>query len=353
MRLNYNFLDLYPYISLYIIFILINYSTYKEKYKFFILFFILWLFTICRYDVGWDYLTYVEEIKRGVNYIEESRYELFSRSIFYWAIKWKFYPLIFIIFGTIQLILLAFGIYKLSTNKALSWTIYFLFPLFFLQDLSTIRQATATAFVFVSYYWLKNNQYVKFILFIIAGSLFHQSALYGFMIFFICKKELPLFVNWLLFILSFVVGNYWMYLISTLNIDRFNVYINGIYQSHSTSLLNYLYYIINLFILFNYRKLIKDNPDNLKYIQLSNWGIVTFNLFLFEPVASTRLSVFFLLFWILLLPSIVKIYKVKFIFIMFFVIINICFLMLYVNAFNSRILYKISFIPYDFWWNHL
>ena len=137
---------------------------------------------------------------------------------------------------------------------------------------------------------------------------------------------------------------------------RFNIYFEKMFEFHETSLLNYYYYAINILVLLNYRKLVKVCKENALYIQIANWGVVTFNIFIFEPITSTRLSVFFLLFWILILatlPRANRLLKNRIILMAPFIIVFFFFIMLYIFTYNVGLADKVSFIPYQFWFNNL
>ena len=357
MRTEYSFFDLYPYILLLLFFVLVYYSKQSEKKKEHIIFVTILCFTILRYNVGWDYETYVSEFNRGPEYISSSRYELLPKIIFYFTSLWNFYPLAFIVCGALHLYMLRKFINELSLDKPLSWIFYFLIPLFFLQDLSTIRQAVATQFVLYSYLFLRKNRHIKFIICILIGSLFHSSCFYGLSLIFFARKVIPNYLNWTLFVVSFIVSKNISHLLGSFVInDRFSIYFDKMFEFHETSLLNYYYYAINVLVLLNYKKLVKVNKENALYIQIANWGVVTYNIFIFEPITSTRLSVFFLLFWILILTSLPKANKLlknRVIFLLPFIGVFFFFMMLYIISFNVGLADKVSFIPYKFWINNL
>jgi len=357
MRVEYSFLDLYPYILLLLTFVFIYYSKQSEQKKEYNIFFIILCFTVLRYNIGWDYETYVSEIKNGPEYILSSRYEPIPKFIFYLAALWDFYPLVFIVFGAISLYMMKKFINELSSDKPLSWLLYFLIPLFFLQDLSTIRQAVATQFVLYSYLYLRKSEYLKFVICIFTGSLFHVSCLYGLCLFFIGRKVIHNNINWVLFVVSFIVPNFIRHLLGSMTFDgRLNIYLSNMFETHETSLLNYYYYVINIIILLNYNNLVRLCQENAIYIQIANWGVVTFNLFIFEPITSTRLSVFFLMFWILIIASLTKankLFRNKMFLLAPFIVVFFFFMMLYVDAYNFKLTNKVSFVPYQFWFNNL
>ena len=350
--LKYSFVDLYPYIFMITFFIMILRFNINKKKKENIIFYTLLLFNILRYDVGWDYSTYIEEINMGVNELIYSRYEPLSKFIFIISALLDFYPLTFIVFGCLHFYLFRKVINELADDKQLALIFYFLFPMFFLGDLSTIRQAVATQFVFASFLFLKKNQLKQYFLFIIIAVCFQKSALFGLLYLLLYKKILPNYVNWTLFIASFFLGEITKTFVShNIFIDGFQYYFTS-EETKATSTLNYYYYAINIFILLNYNRFVNINKENAIYIQIANIGIFLFNIFLFEPITSTRSALFFLYFWVLLfstLPKFKRIYSNRIIIILPFAIVFFIFLYLYVNSYNNGYLSKVSFIPYRLW----
>lgn len=357
MIAEYSFIDLYPYILLLCFFLYVSFTNnINKEYKADIIFITILFFVILRYQVGWDYNSYLMIIESGETAIEESRFEPLSKYIFFLSNVLNFYPLTFITFGCLHLFLLRTVINKLCVDKPIAWIFYFLIPLFFLQDLSTIRQAVSTQFVFVSYLYLRENKYIKYALLVFVGTLFHKSAAVGFFLFVLNMKTIPNYVNWIIFIASFFAQTLAKVLVNRFVTDGALLFYFNEMETSSTSLLNYYYYAISLFFLINYNNFTRINKEYAKYIQISNFGIFIFNALLFEPITSTRTSLYFLYFWIPLFSAahtISKTYRNRFVNLLPFIIVFLFFLMLYINGYNNNILEKVSFIPYRFWFNNL
>ena len=357
MIAKYSFIDLYPYILLLCFFLYVTFAkNVDKKHKANFIFVTILLFVIFRYQVGWDYDSYLEIIQSGEKAIEESRFEPLSKFIFTISNVLNFYPLTFITFGCLHLFLLRKVINRLCVDKPIAWIFYFLIPLFFLQDLSTIRQAVSTQFVFVSYLYLRDRKYTKYVLLVLLGTLFHRSAAIGLLLFVLNLKTIPNYVNWIIFIASFFAQAFAMTLVQRFITDDALLFYFNAMEASSTSLLNYYYYAINLFFLINYKNFANVNEEYAKYIQISNLGIFIFNALLFEPVTSTRLSLYFLYFWIPLFSAvhtISKTYRNRFVNLLPFIFVFLFFLILYINGYNNNILEKVSFIPYRFWFNNL
>lgn len=207
--------------------------------------------------------------------------------------------------------------------------------------------------------------------------LFHASTAYGIFFFPLMFYKLPKWMNWGLFISSFVLGNLLMSVLQGLSEDNYNIARAVAYLEadlRKTSLLNYLYYAINVFFLLFYNHFRKLDEKAVKYIQIGNFGVFTFNISLFEPTMSTSLCTLFIIVWTLLIPYVpglfdsnivksrlavlrqkrrIKNGAIDFFVLLPFIALYFFYLMTYVDAYNHRVLYKVSFIPYDFWWNHI
>lgn len=367
---TYTFFDLYPYLLLLISLLLIFLSKMRENLKSKWCLAILLFFTVCRYNVGWDYESYVVTIRDWGGQWNVGRYSPLSNLIFYLGYKLQFYPIVFAIYGCIQLYLLKYVIDNLSINRALSWLYFLLIPVFFLQGLSTIRQAVANGFVFVSLLLLCQKNYKKALGMYIFAILFHVSAVLSIFMFPVVLMRIPNKWNWLLFVSSFFIGNLLVSNIVNLGVagtaySRFMYYIEE-YESHKTSLLNYYYYSINVGLLYLSGKLSRINPLLGKLVTIGNLGIVLYNIFSFEPVTATRLASMYTIVWIVILPYVpfalagskkIQIKKgqlINNISLLLPISFVFCyFLMSYVTAFNNHRLMKISFIPYEFWWDNL
>ncbi len=352
MRPIYDFLDLYPYFIIYLIFVISIIDNKAEAKKIKFIFLYLLLFTICRYNVGWDYMSYIDYIKLHAIHGYESRFEPLSRLIIEVSAKVNFWPLTFIVFGIIYIGTMCKVIDIYSKDKILSWAIFALYPGFLLWSFSTLRQCAAIAIVFFSYHFLKNEKKTYFFVTIFIASLFHITAWYGLVLLFLYKVAINNKLNWIFFVLSFFVGNLLLPIMASLDIGNVDFYLNSD-ETHQTSLLNIFYYAVNSIILLNYKKLVDINKDNEFYIKVSNWAIVSFNIFMFEPITSVRLCSMLLVFWILLIPSFAKIVKSRSLVLFAFIAYNIFYLMNNIVAYNSGELYTPGYVPYDFWWNHM
>ena len=131
--------------STYFLFILFSYidSFFKNKSSIFLYASFLAIF---RYEIGYDYQNYYYQIQTQNLKFSEPISVLIAKISY----QLNFIELFFIVFSFFTL----FFIYKSFVNKShtsISLAVYVLFPLFFLESLSTVRFHLASAIVLYAY----------------------------------------------------------------------------------------------------------------------------------------------------------------------------------------------------------
>jgi hypothetical protein len=353
------YLEFWPYILIFLTIMLSSY--FKSKNRSSIINFVaLFLFSALRFDVGWDYTEYVGIIKGGFDSVSNTRIEPLSKFILQIGAYLEFYPIVFIIFSFFTLYFVHKSITRYSSNVALSWLVFFSLPLFFLASLSTIRQSVATAIVLFSFKYIYEKKHLKFLLLILISTLLHYSSIIGLLLIFICKKPFNKITNTILIFSSFLLSEFLfnsleIFLNTDISLIKRYVafYIDA--ELHSPSKLQYIYYFIAVLNLLVYDKLVLLNPINKIFIAISSFGLFLFNVLSFEPVTASRVSAFFIIFWIFLIPEYSKLVDFKskkiingLIYFLFIIMVSI-YLNIYVNAFESKVIEKNSFIPYRSW----
>jgi len=363
MHYTFSIFDLWPYFLISVVFIICFFNDLKNSSK--IIFTTLFLFSALRYDVGWDYTSYVEEIKGGVDELMISRFEPLSKAILLLSAITNFYPLAFIVFAWLTLKFIKISIDEYSFNPTISWLVYYSMPLFFFASLSTLRQSLATVIILFAFHFAIKRNFFYFFICIIGASFFHLSALLGFLILPLAIIKINRKLNILFLISSFIFATLSKdflgdYLISFSLLERYNdVYFDSeVSQTASTSSLQYLYYLIAIFNLIFYNKLVSFNDTNKVFISISNFGVVIFNLLFFETITALRISAFFLPFWIYLFPYYGQIFSRKTpkipasALVLLLILLSFFYLNMYVDSYENNILEKTSFLPYEFWWNN-
>lgn len=327
------------------------------------IFFALLIYSGLRYDVGWDYFAYADQIREAYNtgYISD-RYEPLSLMLLMVGVLFKFYPLSFFLFSLVSLTCVYLIIDKYSVNPLLSWLVYYSMPLFFYESLSTIRQGVALSLIVYAYKYLVERKIANFILFIFIASLFHGSAVAALLLLLVYMFPISRVVNFVLLIASFFIGSaFSRYIVEYISMyeffSGFLVYINFDYSKPNS--LWVLYYGLTLLNLLFYKRLVSINPENSRLISVINFGIVIYNILIFEPVSAMRISAFYIIYFIFIIPSYVGVFGVKYrravgnyIVAVFGILMGV-YLYIIIAGYQSGLVDKISFIPYKFWFNHI
>lgn len=300
VKYSFSFFDLFPYI----IFLTICFGLYEFKKNTRLIAIVLFLFMAVRVGVGYDYYSYKALVLREVSENSIDRIEPLSRFLMDIAYN-THYQIFFVITSFIIVFFIYRSSIKLSEDPSFSIIVYILFPLFFLEHLSIIRNGMAIIIVLYSSVFLLKKSYVKFLLCIIIASLFHKSALIA--VFFIPAINLKNRAwNLCLFILSFVLGKFLINAIisSNISIEAVQSYIlNGHLDEGRTMMI-----LINAIGIINLLKWhqVEAYGKNIYLLPIINWGVCLFNIFSVEATLSFRLSSYFLIFEIIMFPTYLK-----------------------------------------------
>lgn len=317
---------------------------FDKKFKIFIVLSISFLYSALRFNIGYDYPSYLELIKnRGPYYLvsNETNIEWLNK-FFYYLAHYSHPQIFFIIHAGLQ----SFFLYGISKNLKLSYISlisYFFLPFGFLDAQSLVRQYTST--LFLLYLVSFNNFKVPKFLFLMPPTFHASSLIYVPLMFFrdklsSIKLSFKLFIV-LFFCFAFLFPTILHYLVKTF----------GFYQSYLKENVTtfgqkkFILYFI-LLLLFFYKK------DKLKplYFNLYAFGILLAGGTFTFGIHSMRVAIFpFLTLPILfddLLRGTKRIYKV----------IYLLFLLGLVGIFY----YQAPKAPmgdfytnYDFFFNHL
>lgn len=362
MNYHFSLFDLWPYFVSLLFLVYAGFQPENKRSKYIFIF--LFIFCALRYNVGWDYDIYVDVLKDAYKYGWngiDSRYEYFSKIVFFLGVYFRFYPIVFIIYSFFTLVLVYRSIQLYSFNKYVSWLVFIAMPLFFFASLSTIRQGLAMSIILYSYKYLRSKRYIEYFIGILLASLFHQSGFSGILLLPISLFKISNKVNFYIFLISFFlvpfVQHFTFSILTSSDVnERLLSYVSSDYYN-KPRFIQYLYYAIGLFNIINYKKLVSINYYNAIYIQVYNIGIFVYNVLIFEPTSAMRISAFYLIFIIYIMPYYVEIYKNKLIAeygLKLFLLSTVCvYFYINISAFTKGINQKIGFVPYDIWIFHL
>lgn len=290
-------------------------NVFKFRYAlfFFLAFFPLFFIAAVRYNVGTDYsFTYVPNFLRilnGETPYSEWGFNKFNRFIqlFTDDPQW-----LFISTSLIFTFVLIQTIVRYSSNPSVSVAVVLLSCVFFVF-LNNMRQLIAVILFFRAFPYIKNRKFLEFLICMLLGLLFHLSAVlmifpYIFVNFKYVRKHfirlavvvtlaVPVFAKLLQLVLMQTKYNYFF-------VSHFN---NG--NATVTNILyNLFFFVISYMVL---RKKIKTDKTAyvLLFMQFLAFWISSFSLFLSISELISRITVYFQVFQILLVPYCVKVQK--------------------------------------------
>ena len=355
MNYSFSFLDLFPYLLLVIICFYIGFHKFKNVDSGKLICIVVIVFSAIRVGIGYDYYGYMNLILKNAPDYSIEKVEFFAKLLMEFS-YWTHYQLFFVITSFLTLYPLYLVSKKYSENVNLSLIIYLLFPIFFLESLSIIRNAVAYTFIFWAFYYFLQHKYLLYTIISVIAIGFHISACIGLLLplvyLFQCQKKW----NILFYIFSLFSSSILMALLSNISstfpfLESVEYYVNNGYIG-SGNTMKIVINMIAIFNLFFWRELESRSEKSKLWLNITNFGAIIWNLFSFEGTLCLRLSSFFLLFLILLLPSYLYIFKrkyrqvISFLFCTFFILLFSS--SFYINIFaHMKTGCKMSALPYQ------
>ncbi len=223
-------------------------------------------------------------------------------------------------------VLILFPIYKglkilFQDTRKISVCMLVYYFLFYNTSFNLMRQCIAISFVFLgTCYLIKNKNILKFFLLTFLAYFFHKSSLLSIFIFLIyyissydfkrhfkSKRHVIKFNEILLFILSVfcfflvVYNNFFSQLLSNFNLEYYTRYVNGKVTFTLQCIVRFIPFIIFIFFFGRDFKKLDDNSNF--YITTAFFEFI-FNLFSSFNVFSSRIALYFSIFYIVSFPKI-------------------------------------------------
>lgn len=294
---------------------------------------IIVLISLLRFDVGWDYKVYYQAVA-GNDIYAIRRFEPLSQLFFQIAFIIQIPQFVFILFGVPTYALILTTIRHQSKNIGFSILLYFCF--FYLESLGFIRQALAVAICFYAIKYIQTRRFLPFFICTIIAVLFHYSA-----VLYLCAY--PLYgrvkLNQLIWFLPllFVVREIVFILLDSIGLYTF--YLEELYTMKGGSLIRF-FYIFLFFSLFLFKRKQLSDSENYYFFMI---GLALSFPFLLGSHLGVRLSSYFYIYYILLIPNIVDKAKVRFA----YTLTALAFL-LFTLFLTTKDPVKSQYIPYQF-----
>lgn len=325
-----------------------------------IAFLVIYIFAILRYNIGYDYHAYWD-IASNSSATAREEYEFLSNLVIEVSRFCSFPPLLFAIFSSISLCAYRKVLKSYSRFPALSWYFYFAYPLFFIQDCSTVRQSAAMGLFLLTYYLIDRGKFKYALASSVCAYLFHNTGLITIVLFALpFIKKVGIKVNIVIFIATFFAGR----LVESLVLSYFSNYaIAQMFLSYvdrdmgGMNTFQYIMYAMNIVNFLFYKSHKKYDVKNLEFITLVNIGLCLYNLFQFESQSAIRLANYFVMFELLLLPAYynfltkyIKSRSVAILAIVFLLFsLQIVMIKTYIDAYNAKQIEYPAYVPYKLW----
>ena len=350
-----NLYYLIPYLVLLLSSLVVFLKVRNDNARVFIISFMI-LFSALRYNVGWDYPGYLRIILGDCSDNEFYRFELIPRLLVVLSRSLEFAQFFFISTAFLTIYLVSFVVRRLSLNPSLSVFAYLCIPILFLSSMSTVRYHLALSCSLVFWYYLTQK---KVGMIVLCGGIMifcHYSSLIVLLILPLWYFRFSRWTNIVFFILSMLVTSFThTYLLNLLGgeVNILSYYLLSA-SNVGFSKLPILLSGINIVNLIFYKKIDAVDRMGVHYLMFYNVGCCIMNVMSFQPTFSYRLSTYYLLFIILILPYYLIAFKQKIV--KQIIVAFLCsFFMLYhyttINAYVSGDMEKNEFLPYQIFLN--
>lgn len=277
----------------------------KIPYKNYFIFFIIFLFSALRFDVGYDYVAYYNVIT-GLDTINYFRFGLIDQLVIDISRNLDFYQFYFIATSFITIYLVSKTLENYSENYFFSILIFISIPIFYFMSFTIIRQYVAIAIVFFSLKYIFQRSFIKYLFFIFLASVFHLTALVALPIYFLSMVKFSRAFALLLVFLSLFLSP----LISNVLESLFPYYFSYITNDASYGK-SFLYFLLLIFLLLitHYRYI--KRKESLFYFNIFTIGMCLYIVGIQLGEVAPRISYYYLIFLIFLIPSVLQNYKNK------------------------------------------
>lgn len=313
----------------------------------------LFLFSALRYNVGYDYAGYYDIISNNFSWHIE-RTEFLERQLIYLS-QWLGIPQFFFIVNSFfTIFFVSLGVNKLSCDKRFSWLVFLCLNVLFMQSMSTVRFHLALALMFWGSTFLWGRRLWIFLIVLCVAINIHSSAIITLLFIPLVYMDLNKKMNIILFVVSFFISAIVYHLVETVSINNLffemlQAYTLREHKVDAFGILPYVFNVLNVFFLIFYERLTNIYKQAGLFITIFNFSCCLMQMFAFNPTLSTRLSRYFFIYIILIIPLMIYMPKygkiLKQIFLSFLIVMYIASFAVNYRAF-VRGNTKSEFLPY-------
>lgn len=301
----------------------------KKRYTNNWCFILLLLFTVIRWDVGWDYRWYysLAENKElnGIPLFFEKQdiYKYLNLAGSLWYLRNEFFlrfiskviwtlnlpaQTIIIFYGTITLYFFKKGLDNFKINNKYVWLWFYSFPYFYFSSLSIMRQWAAISIVFFAYNYIKRKELKKYLFFLLIASFFHKTAIL--MLFLYILQNINTFKNFqiILFIISFFFDKILIFILLNVRLPIISNYSAYIFEKIGLggTKIYYVILVMYMILLLKFLYLEKKEIYLEKIYNISLIGCFIYVSLVKLGHVGIRMSMYFLIFSLILVNTYTK-----------------------------------------------
>ena len=297
-------------------------------------FLLISIISLLRFDVGWDYVNYYKAVSDNyVGLIE--RFEPLSQVFFDISVYFPSPPLVFWLFGVPTYFFVYKTIVKYSISPRFSVLLYFCF--FYLESLGFIRQALAVSISFWAIRFVFEKKFWRFLICIIVATLFHFSAILILFAYPIYRRRIKLWhLFWIIPLLFFVKK---IVLSLLFSIEIYASYLEKLDTMEGGSLIRLFYIMLISAVLLLKNKNLSDKEHFFVFTII----LASTFPFLLGSHLGVRLSSYFFIYFIILIPNVITQVKKR----TFFAMVAFLFFLLTLFL-TTRDPIKSQYVPYQF-----
>lgn len=271
------------------------------------IFVILFACSALRFGIGNDYRQYTQtahEAFVGGYVVTEAGFNWLVK-ILYFLMGGEYYELVFAVFAFVTLVIFLKAFYEQSVDFSMTFYLFMTLGLYF-QTYNTVRYYLALAIALYSMRYVRNRDFIKFVFWILAASLFHKSVLLTIPVYWIASYT---WKKWMIAAGIFFSAGCFLAKGSILKIALllYPSYENTIYLEGGTSLVSIVrgLLVLGLYVWYRKRYLAdKEDKELCFYAQLNLLSVVVYVFFAFLPVI-TRIAYYLSITQLFMIPKMI------------------------------------------------
>ncbi|MBR4543834.1 MAG: EpsG family protein [Lachnospiraceae bacterium] len=278
-----------------------------------IIFWILFLASALRIYTGNDYRTYIyhfHDSYRDIFVVTEPGFNAVAKYVYKFFDE-EYFLVLFAIFAFVTILFFLKALYEQSRDFGMSFMLFMAYGLYF-QTYNTVRYYMALAIVFYAMRFVRDRQYVKFLIAVLVAALFHKTAIAVLLIYPICRMRWQIY-HYVLIVMAGISGLVFKSQYMELFVRLYPSYKNEpeYLASGGMSIINILRvaaviaFAIAIMILCRKKKEQEKNEAVRFYFQVNVAALVLYLCFSFVPFLS-RLGYYLIISQVLLIPELIR-----------------------------------------------